>query len=87
MTTAIANISTLDRPPATHPAVDHPIVSRDQWLAERRKLLAREKELTRLGDHESATLAYERALKLVGNAAERAFLTDRVSALRCRPTR
>jgi predicted dithiol-disulfide oxidoreductase (DUF899 family) len=28
----------------------HPIVSRDQWLAERRKLLAREKELTRLGD-------------------------------------
>jgi len=24
MTTAIANISTLDRPPATHPAVDHP---------------------------------------------------------------
>src|SRR6267154_1755213 len=34
MTTAIANISTLDRPPATHPAVDHPIVSRDQWLAD-----------------------------------------------------
>jgi predicted dithiol-disulfide oxidoreductase (DUF899 family) len=28
----------------------HPIVSREQWLAERRKLLAREKELTRLHD-------------------------------------
>jgi predicted dithiol-disulfide oxidoreductase (DUF899 family) len=50
MTTAIANVSTLDRPAATHPAVDHPIVSRDQWLAERKKLLAHEKELTRLGD-------------------------------------
>jgi predicted dithiol-disulfide oxidoreductase (DUF899 family) len=45
MTTAIANVSTLDRPVA-----DHPIVSRSQWLAERKKLLAREKELTRLGD-------------------------------------
>jgi predicted dithiol-disulfide oxidoreductase (DUF899 family) len=29
---------------------NHPIVSRQQWLAERRKLMAREKELTRLGD-------------------------------------
>jgi predicted dithiol-disulfide oxidoreductase (DUF899 family) len=29
---------------------NHPVVSRQQWLAERRKLLAREKELTRLGD-------------------------------------
>ena len=29
---------------------NHPVVSSDQWLAERRKLLAREKELTRLGD-------------------------------------
>src|SRR6516165_2117380 len=28
----------------------HPVVSRLQWLAERRKLLAREKELTRLSD-------------------------------------
>lgn len=28
----------------------HPVVSRDQWLAERKELLAREKELTRLGD-------------------------------------
>jgi predicted dithiol-disulfide oxidoreductase (DUF899 family) len=28
----------------------HPIVSRDEWLAERRKLLKREKEMTRLGD-------------------------------------
>ena len=45
MTTAIANVSTLNRPPVTHP-----VVSRDQWLAERKKLQAREKELTRLGD-------------------------------------
>ena len=30
--------------------VDHPVVSRDQWLAARRTLLAREKELTRLQD-------------------------------------
>jgi len=29
---------------------DHTVVSRQHWLAERRKLLAREKELTRLGD-------------------------------------
>ena len=30
--------------------VDHPVVSRDQWLTARRTLLAREKELTRLQD-------------------------------------
>lgn len=30
--------------------VNHPVVSRDQWIAERKKLLAREKELTRLSD-------------------------------------
>ncbi|MDP2332289.1 MAG: thioredoxin family protein [Reyranella sp.] len=47
MTTAIANTSPLSRPA---PIADHPVVSRDQWLAERLKLLAREKELTRLGD-------------------------------------
>src|SRR6516164_6938051 len=29
---------------------NHPVVSRQQWLAERRKLLVREKELTRLSD-------------------------------------
>lgn len=29
---------------------NHPIVSRQRWLAERRKLLVREKELTRLSD-------------------------------------
>lgn len=29
---------------------NHPIVSRDRWLAERQALLAREKELTRLSD-------------------------------------
>ncbi|MCY4756328.1 DUF899 domain-containing protein [Pelomonas aquatica] len=28
----------------------HPIVTRDRWIAERKALLAREKELTRLGD-------------------------------------
>jgi predicted dithiol-disulfide oxidoreductase (DUF899 family) len=30
--------------------VNHPVVSRDQWIAERKALLAREKELTRLRD-------------------------------------
>ena len=30
--------------------MNHPVVSRDQWIAERKALLAREKELTRLGD-------------------------------------
>ena len=29
---------------------NHPVVSRDQWIAERKKLLAREKELTHLRD-------------------------------------
>jgi len=29
---------------------DHPVVSLDDWTAQRRQLLAREKELTRLGD-------------------------------------
>ena len=29
---------------------NHPVVTRDRWIAERRKLLAREKELTRLRD-------------------------------------
>jgi len=29
---------------------DHPVVSRDRWLADRKALLAREKALTRLGD-------------------------------------
>ncbi|HET7836925.1 MAG TPA: thioredoxin family protein [Variovorax sp.] len=40
MNTATAEIST------TH----HPVVSRDRWLAERKLLLAREKEITRLRD-------------------------------------
>lgn len=39
MTTANANAT-----------MNHPIVSRQQWLADRLKLMAREKELTRLGD-------------------------------------
>src|SRR4030095_2214888 len=30
--------------------VNHPVVSRDRWVAERKALLAREKELTRLRD-------------------------------------
>ena len=29
---------------------NHAVVSRDQWIAQRKKLLAREKQLTRLGD-------------------------------------
>ena len=32
------------------PSLGHPIASRDQWLAQRKALLAREKELTRLND-------------------------------------
>jgi predicted dithiol-disulfide oxidoreductase (DUF899 family) len=40
MNTAVAEVS----------AVDHPVVSRDRWVAERKALLAREKELTRLRD-------------------------------------
>ena len=40
MNTAIAEVST----------VNHPVVSRDQWIAERKALLARERELTHLRD-------------------------------------
>ena len=40
MKTAIAKVNT----------VNHPVVSADRWIAERKKLLAREKELTRLRD-------------------------------------
>jgi predicted dithiol-disulfide oxidoreductase (DUF899 family) len=40
MNTAIAEVSTLN----------HPVVSRDRWIVERKKLLAREKELTHLRD-------------------------------------
>ncbi|MGZ5171053.1 MAG: DUF899 domain-containing protein [Burkholderiales bacterium] len=40
MNTAIVEAST----------VNHPVVSSDRWIAERRKLLAREKELTHLRD-------------------------------------
>src|ERR1044072_3465460 len=31
-------------------AANHPVVSRDEWVAERKQLLAREKELTQLRD-------------------------------------
>jgi predicted dithiol-disulfide oxidoreductase (DUF899 family) len=41
MSTAIAEASTVK---------NHPVVSRDRWFAERKKLLAREKELTHLRD-------------------------------------
>ena len=40
MNTAIVDVSTVNRP----------VVSREQWVAERKALLAREKELTRLSD-------------------------------------
>jgi predicted dithiol-disulfide oxidoreductase (DUF899 family) len=33
-----------------NPVVDHPVVSRERWIAERKALLAHEKELTRLRD-------------------------------------
>ena len=33
---------------------DHPVVSRAEWLEDRKSLLAREKEFTRLGDQLSA---------------------------------
>jgi predicted dithiol-disulfide oxidoreductase (DUF899 family) len=49
----------------------HPVVSREQWLAARKALLAREKELTRLGDQ----IARERrALPWV--RMEKAYLFD-----------
>jgi predicted dithiol-disulfide oxidoreductase (DUF899 family) len=51
MTTATANVS---RSPANPPHPDHPVVTRQQWLAERKKLLLREKELTHLGDQVAA---------------------------------
>lgn len=35
---------------AAIPVTDHPVVTRERWLAARRTLLAREKELTRLAD-------------------------------------
>lgn len=47
MTTTIA---TVNHTPVDHRSPDHRIVSRQQWLAERKALLAREKELTQLGD-------------------------------------
>jgi predicted dithiol-disulfide oxidoreductase (DUF899 family) len=45
---------------------NHPVVSRDQWIAERKTLLAHEKELTRLRDQiarERRTLPWERIEK------------------------
>ncbi len=56
MNTAIAEVST----------VNHPVVSHDRWVAERKTLLAREKELTRLRDeiaHARRALPWERIEK------------------------
>jgi predicted dithiol-disulfide oxidoreductase (DUF899 family) len=48
-----AQIMTPSGIPQTNPA-NHRVVSRDEWIAERRGLLAREKELTRLRDQIAA---------------------------------
>ena len=53
MTTATANVSPATRSANPAPA-NHPVVSRQQWIDERKKLMAREKELTRLGDQVAA---------------------------------
>lgn len=56
MKTAIAEVST----------VNHPVVSHDRWVAGRKELLAREKELTRLRDEiarERRALPWERIEK------------------------
>jgi len=56
MSTAIAETTT----------VNHPVVSTDRWIAERKALLAREKELTRLRDQiaaERRALPWERVEK------------------------
>ena len=47
MTTAIATVNPVS---TDHRPTDHRIVSRQQWLAERKALLEREKELTHLRD-------------------------------------
>jgi predicted dithiol-disulfide oxidoreductase (DUF899 family) len=46
MTTLIAGKTAISQVSAEN----HRVVSRDEWIAERKRLLAREKELTRLGD-------------------------------------
>jgi predicted dithiol-disulfide oxidoreductase (DUF899 family) len=43
-------MDTMIAKPTDRPATTHPIVGRDQWLAARKALLQREKELTRLSD-------------------------------------
>lgn len=56
MSTAVTEAST----------VNHPVVSTDRWIAERKALLAREKELTRLRDQiaaERRALPWERVEK------------------------
>jgi predicted dithiol-disulfide oxidoreductase (DUF899 family) len=49
-TTVRAKEHTMTTAPANLITVNHPAVSRDRWIAERKKLLAREKELTHLRD-------------------------------------
>ena len=63
MNTAVAEV-----PVATtgHPAARHPVVAPEDWLARRKALLAREKELVRLGDEiarERRALPWERVAK------------------------
>lgn len=52
----------MNSPNADVSTVSHPVVSRDRWVAERKTLLAHEKELTRLRDH----VARERRVRLQG---------------------
>ncbi len=52
-------------------AARHPVAARDAWLAQRRQLLAREKELTRLGD---AVARERRALPWV--RVDKAYVFD-----------
>ena len=44
----------MDQMSANTALSDHPVASRDAWLASRRALLEREKDYTRLGDEISA---------------------------------
>ncbi|RCV90155.1 DUF899 domain-containing protein [Billgrantia montanilacus] len=57
---------------SAHDAISRPVVSRDDWLAARKELLAREKELTRLRDELNAK---RRAMPWVKVEKEYAFDT------------
>ena len=58
---------------SAHDAISRPVVSREEWIAARKELLAREKELTRLRDDLNAK---RRALPWVKVDKEYAFDTD-----------